>query len=106
MQTSLPVSATPPHPRVVSAAEEFAPRVVPARLGQQVPTSRKISPHGIASTAFGGTSFGTASPAMGEVYSLIARLAPTDVTLALIGETGTGKDVFAHLVHDFSPRAR
>src|SRR5437868_11430548 len=31
---------------------------------------------------------------------------PTDVTVTLIGETGTGKDVFAHLTHDLSPRVR
>jgi transcriptional regulator with PAS, ATPase and Fis domain len=45
------------------------------------------------------------SRAMNEVFSLVSRLAPTDVTLTLTGETGTGKDVFAHLIHDLSPRA-
>jgi len=45
------------------------------------------------------------SRAMTEVLSIIGRLAPTDVTVALTGETGTGKDVFAHMVHDLSPRA-
>jgi two-component system NtrC family response regulator len=46
------------------------------------------------------------SRAMTEVFSVVGRLAPTDVTLTLTGETGTGKDVFAHLVHELSPRAR
>ena len=46
------------------------------------------------------------SQAMTEILSVIGRLAPTDVTVTLIGETGTGKDVFAHLIHDLSPRAR
>jgi two-component system NtrC family response regulator len=45
------------------------------------------------------------SRAMNEMFSVIGRLAPTDVTVTLTGETGTGKDVFAHLVHDLSPRA-
>jgi DNA-binding NtrC family response regulator len=45
------------------------------------------------------------SRAMDEVFSLIGRLAPTEVTVTLTGETGTGKDVFAHLVHEMSPRA-
>jgi DNA-binding NtrC family response regulator len=45
------------------------------------------------------------SRAMSEVYGLVARLAPTDVTVTLTGETGTGKDVLAHLVHGTSPRA-
>jgi transcriptional regulator with PAS, ATPase and Fis domain len=42
---------------------------------------------------------------MREVMSLVARLAPTDVTVTLTGETGTGKDVMAHAVHDLSRRA-
>ncbi len=45
------------------------------------------------------------SRAMTEVLSVVGRLAPTDVTVTLTGETGTGKDVFAHMVHDMSLRA-
>jgi transcriptional regulator with GAF, ATPase, and Fis domain len=48
----------------------------------------------------------TVSPIMHEVLTTVARLARTDVTLTLIGETGTGKDVLAHLLHDESPRRR
>jgi DNA-binding NtrC family response regulator len=109
METSLPVRATTP-PRVVGNSDAFAPRPVssPTRpvFARPPVSARKILPTGSASAASSGASFGTSSPAMGEVYSLIARLAPTDVTLALIGETGTGKDVFAHLVHDLSLRTR
>jgi DNA-binding NtrC family response regulator len=47
-----------------------------------------------------------ASPAMAEVFEVLRRLARTDVTLTLIGETGTGKDVTAHAVHEASSRAR
>ncbi|HVV50600.1 MAG TPA: sigma-54 dependent transcriptional regulator [Polyangia bacterium] len=46
-----------------------------------------------------------ASRAMHDLYAMVARLAPADVTVTLTGETGTGKDVFAHLIHDTSPRA-
>jgi transcriptional regulator with PAS, ATPase and Fis domain len=46
------------------------------------------------------------STAMAGVLTDVARLAPSDVTLTLIGETGTGKDVLAHAIHDASPRAR
>jgi DNA-binding NtrC family response regulator len=42
---------------------------------------------------------------MSEVLAVVARLAPTDVTVTLTGETGTGKDVLAHMVHDMSARA-
>ena len=43
---------------------------------------------------------------MRQVYALVRQLAATDVTLAFTGETGTGKDVLAHLVHSVSARAR
>jgi transcriptional regulator with PAS, ATPase and Fis domain len=45
------------------------------------------------------------SAAMAEVFAVLRRLARTDVTLTLIGETGTGKDVTAHAVHEASARA-
>src|SRR6185436_7201484 len=45
------------------------------------------------------------SRTMSEVLALVSRLAPTEVTVTVTGETGTGKDVFAHLIHDMSPRA-
>jgi two-component system response regulator AtoC len=46
------------------------------------------------------------SPAMRAAFDLVARLAPTNVTVTLVGETGTGKDVTARLIHTRSPRAR
>src|SRR5215813_2967758 len=46
------------------------------------------------------------SPAMRAALDLVARVAPTNVTVALFGETGTGKDVTARLIHARSPRAR
>jgi DNA-binding NtrC family response regulator len=45
------------------------------------------------------------SAAMKQVQDLIGRLAPTSVTVVLMGETGVGKDVTAHLIHDSSVRA-
>ena len=46
-----------------------------------------------------------ASPAMRRLFALLARLAPTELTITLIGETGTGKDVLARAIHQASPRA-
>jgi DNA-binding NtrC family response regulator len=46
-----------------------------------------------------------ASRALRRVFALLARLAPTELTITLIGETGTGKDVLAHAVHEASLRA-
>src|SRR5262245_45274432 len=45
------------------------------------------------------------SPAMHEVFDLLDRFARTSVTLTLLGETGTGKDVVAHALHTESERA-
>jgi DNA-binding NtrC family response regulator len=46
-----------------------------------------------------------ASPAMRAVFALLSRLAPTEVTLTIVGETGTGKDILANAVHANSSRA-
>ncbi len=47
-----------------------------------------------------------ASPAIGEVYDLIARVAPTDATVFVIGESGTGKEIVAQAVHQLSRRRK
>ena len=44
------------------------------------------------------------SPALREVLSAIKTVAPTDTTVLLLGETGTGKELFARAVHQLSPR--
>jgi len=46
-----------------------------------------------------------ASFRMQEVFTLLGRLAPTDITITLTGETGTGKDVLARAIHAHSQRA-
>jgi transcriptional regulator with GAF, ATPase, and Fis domain len=45
------------------------------------------------------------SPAMREIFGLIERIAPTDATVLIEGETGTGKDMIARTLHLLSPRA-
>jgi len=46
------------------------------------------------------------SPAMREVFGLMERLAPTDATILIGGETGTGKDALARSIHAASVRAK
>ncbi|HSN27034.1 MAG TPA: sigma 54-interacting transcriptional regulator [Kofleriaceae bacterium] len=55
----------------------------------------------------GGRRFGAAvgsSPQMRGVFELLERLAPSDLTITLLGETGVGKDVLACAVHEASAR--
>jgi DNA-binding NtrC family response regulator len=45
------------------------------------------------------------SPSMQRVLTTLSRLAATELTVTLVGETGTGKDVLAHALHEHSSRA-
>jgi len=46
----------------------------------------------------------TRSPRMRKVFGLLERVASTDVTVLLEGETGVGKDVMSRTIHEESPR--
>jgi two-component system nitrogen regulation response regulator GlnG len=45
------------------------------------------------------------SPAMQEVFRTIGRLSRSDISVLLTGETGSGKEVVARVLHQHSPRA-
>lgn len=44
------------------------------------------------------------SPAMQEVYELILKAAATDASVAIFGESGSGKELVAHAIHNHSDR--
>jgi len=56
-------------------------------------------------TAFMFEEIVGASPALQAVLAHVAKVAPTDSTVLITGETGTGKELIARAIHKRSPRA-
>lgn len=72
----------------------------PPRISCPPPATNRPPAEGIGN--FGGLK--ADSPAMQTALALAARYAPTDVSVTLVGETGTGKDVLARTIHAQSAR--
>lgn len=47
-----------------------------------------------------------ASIPMREIFASLERVAPSDLTVLIQGETGTGKEVISHAIHNYSRRAK
>jgi transcriptional regulator with GAF, ATPase, and Fis domain len=78
------------------------------RIGKN--TELDISPddEAVEIAPFAGDRFSDvigASPAMRALFALLDRVAPTNATVLLEGETGTGKEAIAEALHRASPRA-
>ncbi|MBC6905751.1 sigma-54-dependent Fis family transcriptional regulator [Saccharophagus sp. K07] len=69
--------------------------------------SEKASPvkniEGVSNEAVAGMI--GSSPQMKELYAKIRKVAPTNATVLVNGETGTGKELVARALHHESPRA-
>jgi transcriptional regulator with GAF, ATPase, and Fis domain len=83
-------------PGVVLKVGEIEIAVRPAVRSVEVMPSDK--------TWFGGAI--GASLAMRSIFGILERIAPTDATVLLEGETGTGKDVLARAIWSESTRAQ
>jgi DNA-binding NtrC family response regulator len=65
---------------------------------------RRPVPDRVADASPGGIVGETA--AMTKVFETIRQVAPTETTVLVFGETGTGKELVAHALHDLSGRSR
>ena len=52
-----------------------------------------------------GMIVGAESEAMQDVINIVNQAAPSQATILILGETGTGKEVIANMIHRLSPRA-
>ena len=73
-----------------------------ARLYELEEENRQLA-RGNASSLTGIVS---SDPGMLQVCRMVERVAPSDATVLLLGDSGTGKEVLARAVHDLSNRAK
>jgi DNA-binding NtrC family response regulator len=59
-----------------------------------------VEPEELPETEMIGSTAG-----MIEIYKTVSQVAPTDATVVIEGETGTGKELVARMIHRFSSRA-
>lgn len=88
-------------PKPFTPAELIAilDKAIEKRLGM-LSVSRKI----LNDYTEGFEDFKGKSPRICEVYDLIKKVAPTESTVLIIGESGTGKDLTARAIHNLSKR--
>jgi DNA-binding NtrC family response regulator len=78
---------------------ETIKRAEAARLDHEQDHEKEAGPDDMPETEMIGSS-----PAMVEIYKTASRVAPTDATVLIEGETGTGKELIAAAVHYRSRR--
>ena len=74
-------------------------------VGRALAVAKKPAPGGIDKPQDDIPLVGR-SPAMQDIYRILARLMQTDLTVIITGESGTGKELVARALHDFGKRKR
>jgi len=77
---------------------------VPLRIAACPQKGRPCSPTHPSYPAHEGEDIAADSTAMRKILRELEKGAPTDATVLLLGETGTGKEVLAHTISQMSPR--
>jgi DNA-binding NtrC family response regulator len=91
----------------ISIREAHLPSGLPLRLGDTRITLEPVEPEAPLPRAPSGCRpWLTASNEGAELLWTVRKTAETPLSIYLAGETGTGKEVLAHLIHAWSPRAR
>ena len=93
----------PAHPRGLPAAGHD----VPHRPHQDpVPDDCRTSSRSSCRRRIASTRCSARSPAMREIFAHLEKVAPSELTCLITGETGTGKEMVARALHNASARAR
>lgn len=87
----------PPAPEEISLLAEELQDIAASIKPSMVPESRQIYDS--------DTHVTTYTPAMLPIIDQISKIAKHNVTLLLVGETGTGKTTLASMIHQLSPRS-
>src|SRR3984957_5656234 len=75
-------------------------------LGKRNPSSDSFSPEsGMCAATYTNPTTDGSTQALSRVLSQIAKVAPSDSTVLILGETGTGKELIARAIHKRSKRA-
>ncbi|MDR1818109.1 MAG: sigma-54 dependent transcriptional regulator [Puniceicoccales bacterium] len=103
-------SATPLSPETSPAQSAFSPPVVAKprrsrRAAGGIETSAGAAAGARAAGGFDSSEVVGASAVLVRVIAQARQVAPSRATVLLLGETGTGKELFARMIHRNSPRA-
>jgi DNA-binding NtrC family response regulator len=91
----------------VRVGEVFLSTAGKLRIGETEILFEPLRPERI--TVSGVPNFGpmvAQSPMMRAIFEKLGKVSPTDLTLLITGETGTGKELVAQAIHGASARAR
>jgi DNA-binding NtrC family response regulator len=70
-------------------------------IAARTPDDDEVEPEDLPESEMIGSS-----ARMVEIYKTVAQVAPTDATIVILGETGTGKELVARMIHRNSARAQ